>query len=288
MSNAHTESVEDRQALLEQEDHMRGMERIGMVVEKITRPVPSVARVTARIAPSDPQAWRRPNLAIRIEVEAAPGQRPVSRIYTVRHFDEARSCIDIDFVIHEDDSPAMRWLKAAGPGTRTWLVGPRPHFLPHYESGRKVAIFADETAIPAVHAILQNWQQPTQGVIHIETADAAAFEELPDVPGVERHLLLRVPGEAAGSKTYLSDAAKALPDPRKWTIWAAGERDIARTLRKHFVEQHGMTREDVRVFGYWRAGVSSSDIDHARLTHYSALRAEGKGLQRLEDIELPV
>ncbi|MGQ3676475.1 siderophore-interacting protein [Xanthobacter sp. TB0139] len=284
MGKTHPESVEDRQSLLEQEDHMRDMERIEMVVEKITRPVPSVARVTARITPTRPGAWRRPNLAIRIEVEAAPGLRPVSRIYTVRHFDEARSCIDIDFVIHEDDSPAMRWLKTAVPGTRTWLVGPRPHFLPHYESGRKVAIFADETAIPAVHAILKHWQQPAQGVIHIETTDPAAFGELPDVPGVERHLLLRAAGEAAGTKPYLSDAAKALPDPQGWTIWAAGERDMARTIRKLFMEQHGMTREDVRVFGYWRAGVSSSDIDRARLNNYSALRAKGQGMERLEDV----
>lgn len=288
MGHPRDESVEDRQGLLVQDDHMGGMERIEMVVTDIVRPFPSVIRVTARIAPSSPQIWQRPNVAVRLEVEAPQGQRPVSRIYTVRSFDAARSLIELDFVMHPDDSPAMRWLAAAHVGQATMLVGPRPHFVPDFECGRKIALFADETAIPAVYAILQQWRAPAQGVVYIETAERAAFDELPDVPGVQKHLLLRQSGEHPGKTTFLMDAALTLPDPQSWCVWAAGERGMARALRTYFTQDHGLNREDVRVFGYWRAGVSSSQIDRVRLGHYSDLRARGDKLERFEDLDLPI
>ncbi|MGQ3673122.1 siderophore-interacting protein [Xanthobacter sp. TB0136] len=287
MGGSRGESVEDRQGLLAQDDHMRDMERIQMEVVSITRPTPTVARVTARIAPTNPDAWCRPNLAMRIEVETPEDARPVSRVYTVRSFDPERSTIEIDFVVHPDDSPAMRWLAQAGPGTKTWFVGPRPHFLPDYECGRKIAIFADETAIPAVYAILNAWEQPARGVVYVETTDRAAFEELPQVPGVENHLFLRGEDEQPGKTPYLLDAAQALPEPGAWSIWAAGEREVARAIRKYF-EGHGLGRDEMRVFGYWRHGVSSSQIDRARLGHYSGIRARGEGLERFEDLDLPV
>src|SRR5690606_12332911 len=86
MNATSKDIVEDSNDRLEQDDHMRGMEHTEMTVEKVERPFPSVARVTARIAPTDPAPWRLPNLAIRIEVEAPEGQRPISRIYTIRSF----------------------------------------------------------------------------------------------------------------------------------------------------------------------------------------------------------
>ncbi len=287
VGDARGERVEDRQGLLTQDDHMRDMERIEMEVERIFRPTPTVARVIARIAPRNPEAWRRANLAMRIEVEQPEGGRPVSRVYTVRSFDPERSSIEIDFVVHPDDSPAMRWLAQARPGTRTWFVGPRPHFLPDYESGRRIAIFADETAIPAVYAILNAWQQPARGVVYIETTDRAAFEELPQVLGVESHLFLRRADEQPGKTSYLLDAAQALPDPASWRVWAAGEREVARAIRAYF-EGHGLGRDEVRVFGYWRNGVSSSQIDRARLGHYADMRTRKEGLERFEDLDLPV
>lgn len=287
MSAERSDQVADRKDLLRQDDHMGAMERLAMTVEHVARPFPSVMRVTARIAPRDPAAWRRPNLAIRLEVETPPSGRPVSRVYTVRAFDEPRSLIEVDFVMHADDSPAMRWLAAARPGTVCHLTGPRPHYLPSHAAGRRVALFADETAIPALYAILRGWPEGAEGALHVETADAAAFDELPAVPGVARHLLLRGAGEAAGTTGRLVEAARGLAAAGGWTAWAAGERQEARAIRALFSEQ-GVAKEDVRSFGYWRRGVSSSEIDRQRLKHYEALREQGDGLRQFEDLDLPV
>jgi NADPH-dependent ferric siderophore reductase len=288
MNATSKDIVEDPNDRLEQDDHMRGMEHTEMTVEKVERPFPSVARVTARIAPTDPAPWRLPNLAIRIEVEAPEGQRPISRIYTIRSFDEARGVVEVDFVMHEDESPAMRWLGQAGKGTVVTLTGPRPHYLPAWEAGRKVAVFADETAIPAVYSLLQNWQAGVEGAVHIETADRAAFEELPQVAGVTLHLWLRAPNEAPGTTGRLVAAAKALPEPDRWTIWAADERQEARAIRRHFTEACGLPKENVRAAGYWRRGVSSSEVDRLRLRHYEDVISRGGGLRDFEDLDVQI
>lgn len=286
MAAPRNESVEDRKNLLAQDDHMGTMERLAMEVVDIARPVPSVVRVTGRIAPTDPAPWRQPNLAVRLEVESPPGQRPVSRVYTIRAFDEARSLVEIDFVVHVDDSPAMRWLNSATVGSTIHLVGPRPHFLPDHDAEGRIALFADETAIPAIHAILSTWQPGSQGDLYVETADPAAFDELPAVEGVERHLLLRGANEAAGTTGRLVEAARALPDPKNRMIWAAGERQEIRAIRSYFSEECGLPKDRVRVFGYWRKGMSSSEIDRIRLQQYEAVRAEGGSLQQMNDLDV--
>ncbi|NPD14011.1 siderophore-interacting protein [Xinfangfangia sp. D13-10-4-6] len=266
---------------------MRGMERIGMEVVSITYPFASVARVTGRIAPQDPAPWSPPNQAVRIAVEEPPGQRPVVRVYTIRAFDPVTSQIEIDFVLHEDDSPAMRWLKAARPGTILPMIGPRQHFIPQPSGDRKAAIFADETAIPAVYAILKAWPQGLIGEAWIETPDPAAFAELPQPEGVTLHLIARPAGVGAGTTQSLLAAAKALPQPQDWTVWAAGERVEMRDLRNHLRSQ-GVTRDAMQVLGYWKKGMSSSDLDRARLAEYEALRAQGLTIEDLGDVDLPV
>ena len=286
MASLNPESVEDPEGLLAQPDHMRDMDRVMLEVVAILCPFPSVARVVGRIDAHDPQAWGAANVAVRIEVETPEGQRPVSRIYTIRSFDPRSGMVEIDFVIHDDDSPAMRWLRAAGPGTRVHMIGPRQHLVPGFAPGKRVAIFADETAIPAVFAILDAWPDGVSGSLWIETSDPAAFEELPRLAGLDYHLIRRA--RPAGTTGALFAAARqAISAPGGWTLWAAGERQEMREFRNHF-RALGLGRDDVRVFGYWKHGSSSSEIDRIRLREYAEIRRRGLRLEDLDDAELPI
>lgn len=286
-SDSHAESVEDRKQILEQDDHMRGMEQIEMTVLRLDQPVPSVTRVVGQIQPVDPTAWVPPNQAVRILVETPEGVRPVMRIYTIRRFDPETCQVEIDFVRHEDDSPAMRWLAAARPGTRVGMIGPRQHFLPPQIAGKRAAIFADETAIPAVYAILAAWPEGGLGDVWVETWDEAAFAELPRPEGVGLHLLLRTVSQPAGTAQRLLAAARAIATPADCTVWAAGERVEMRDLRGHF-QKAGVARDHMQVIGYWKLGLSGSDLDRVRLAEYEALRESGKTLEELDDMDLPV
>jgi NADPH-dependent ferric siderophore reductase len=287
MASTNSESIDDPEDLLAQADHMRDMDHLQLEVIEIRRPFASVARVVGRIDAADPSAWLPANLAVRIEVETPQGQRPVSRIYTVRSFDAASGTVEIDFVVHEDDSPAMRWLAAAAPGTRVDMTGPRQHLVPAHASGRRVAIFADETAIPAVYAILGAWPSGAAGSLWIESAESAAFDELPRIPGLDYRLILRGDQPAGSTGALFSAAREAISDPGGWTLWAAGERQEMRDFRNHF-RALGMARDHVRVFGYWKRGASSSDLDRVRLREYSRIRRQGLRLEDFDDADLPI
>lgn len=286
MANSTPDTVADPENLLSQQDHMRDMVRVALEVVKISRPFASVARLVGRIDAADPAPWLPPNQAIRIEVEPPEGQRPVSRIYTIRSFDAATCLAEIDFVLHDDDSPAMRWLNAARPGTRVGLIGPRQHMIPAHAPGKRAAVLADDTAIPAVHAILKAWPQGAPGSLWIETAEPGAFHELPRLPGIDYHLIHR--GQPAGTTAALLEAARAaIAAPQGWTLWAAGERQEMRDLPSHF-RALGMARDDLRVVGYWKRGASTSDLDRIRLQEYSRIRRLGLRLEDLDDADLPL
>jgi len=265
---------------------MRGMERLEMQVIAVDRPSPLFVRVTGRIAPADPAAWQGPNVAVRIEVEPSATGRAVSRVYTIRRFDAAQSLVEIDFALHPDDSPAMRWLRAAGAGTRVWMTGPRAHFLPNTAGGRPVAIFADDTAIPAVHAILAA-DPGLVGDVWVDTADPAAFAALPEVPGLRCHMLPRPEDRGGARPRLLLEAALALPDAGSRTLWAAGEREEMKAIRAHFAAA-GLGRDDIRVLGYWKQGTSASQIDRLRLEEYRSLRERGEGLKEFREDALPI
>lgn len=277
-----TEQVEDPNGVLSGEDHMRDMERVQMSLCEISRPFPSMIRVTGRIPGAAPAQWTVPNLAVRLEVETPQTGRPISRIYTIRSFDAEAGTVDIDFVLHDDDSPAMRWLDMARPGDTVWLTGPRPHFVPPFTPGKRAALFADDTAIPAVHAILEAWPDGVLGAVWIDGGDRAAMEALPRVAGVERYFMLRDAACPAGTTDRLISAAKALEDPADWTIWAAGEREEMRRLRQHFRAMN-MPREALQVLGYWNRGTSSSELDRRRLAAYEAALAKGLRMEDMMD-----
>jgi len=274
----------DSAKVLKQADHMRDMEATTFTVVSVERPSPSLVRVSGEVNAQNLSVWSAPNLAIRFALPNPDGGKPFSRIYTIRSFDPATAVAVVDFVWHDHPSPAMNWVRAAKPGDVVSLTGPRPHFLPNFDAGKTCLIFADETALPAVYSILQFWREGAKGHIYIETDDKAAFDELPDVEGVERHLLLR--GE--GQRNLLIDAALAHPHAQSCTIWAAGERDDARALRKHFHETCGLGRDDIRIYGYWKRGATNSDIDEKRLSAYEALVAKGGTLEDLDDLDIAI
>ena len=103
---------------------------------------------------------------------------------------------------------------------------------------------------------------------------------------------LCVPGSASDTQAVYDRvqrmaARNAITTPKGWTLWAAGERQEMRDLRSHF-RALGLAREDVRVFGYWKHGASSSEIDRIRLREYAEIRKRGLRLEDLDDAELPI
>jgi NADPH-dependent ferric siderophore reductase len=223
-------------------------------------------------------------------------QRPHIRTYTVRAARPERGEVDVDVVLHgiEDGhaGPAARWAASAVPGDRIVLLGPdRPgrgrmwgvEWAPP-AAARTLLLAGDETAVPAVCAILEGLGEGPRAVtalLEVPTAGDALNLALPAgvtvrwLPreGADRGALL-VPavhaalcelGVASGRPADLEDVdvdAELL-----WEVpegdaaagcyaWLAGEAGVVKQLRRRLVGDLGIPRSAVAFMGYWRQGVA--------------------------------
>lgn len=270
--------IRDTETRLRGEDHDRGLHEVRAVVEAMTRPSMSLIRIGARLVSSaeDPN-WSQPNVAFRIHLGGDYGD--VSRIYTVRDYDGAGG-FTFDVVLHEGASPMMRWTSALNIGDSFELTGPRPHIGIPETTKRKVALFLDETGIPALYSLLRRWPAGIGGKGWIATKDAQAFAELPEVEGLE---LVRVEDETE----VLLSRAKRLDDIAGWGVWGAGERREMRAIRQHFAAL-GLRKQDLAIAGYWRRGISNTEIDKRRKEDYERVVAGGGTLADYDDLAVEV
>src|SRR5690625_2946559 len=109
-------------------------------------------------------------------------ERNPMRTYTVREFRPETLELDIDFAVHANPGPATSWALAAKPGNPVVIIGPnRLHagdtggveWRPS-PSARRLLLAGDETAAPAICAILESLvlrpDQELTAVIEVPTA----------------------------------------------------------------------------------------------------------------------
>ncbi len=222
-------------------------------------------------------------------------QRPVIRTYTVRAVRPERAELDVDVVLLgvEDGhaGPAASWAAAAVPGDRITLLGPdrpgsgRPwgvEWAPP-PAARTLLLAGDETAVPAVCAILESLDDAPRSVTALlevpEAGDAvdvalpaeATLRWLPRDGAARGSLLVPAVHEALRELGLASTPAappEEVGDEQLWEVpdtdaasgcyaWLAGEAGVVRTLRRHLVGDLGVPRGSVAFMGYWRQGVAS-------------------------------
>ncbi|HCA5292581.1 TPA: acinetobactin utilization protein BauF [Acinetobacter baumannii] len=284
MTKIAEKSKQEYGDLLKEKDHLQDMEQLEMTIVSIQTPYPSIVRIQGKINTLQPELWQAPNLAIRLIVSNPPEGQPISRVYTVRSFNPVNTQIEIDFVKHEDLSPAMEWLNSAQVGTKIGLIGPRPRFIPNFTAKKHVVMFADDTAVPALYSILQQWENGVSADIFIESFEKDIASQLPKLEHVKIHSFHKE--HHTSQKGLLLKAAFALEHYENITIWAACESNEARALRQFFLEDQQLNKNDVRIAGYWRDGVSSSELDKLRAQHYQEHIQQGKTLNEYDDLDL--
>lgn len=257
-------------------DHDRGLQALQVQVVAVAQPCASVLRLVVQLPEQAEVApWQRANTAVRIQLGAAFGD--VSRIYTVRSVDTATRQFTLDVVLHEAPGPMLAWVRVLRCGDAFDLTGPRPHLQVPHREGSVALLFADQSAIPALFALLQQWPNGLRAQAWIASDDAFPVNELPTIEGVRVHRL------ATGDAPLLQQARQLHPEPC-CTVWAAGEREEMRALRRHFIETVGLPRTNVAVAGYWKRGETTTETDQRRRRNYERVLARGGGLQDLDDL----
>jgi NADPH-dependent ferric siderophore reductase len=188
-----------------------------------------------------------------LTLEAARGMwsqiRPLTRTYTVSRYSSETCEIDFDFVLHDDAGPASDWAKRARPGDRLIFVGPSPAYQPDPTADWHL-LAGDETALPAIAAILRVLRPGVPARVFVEVEDAAEEQPLPSSADVQVTWLHR---DGTDDLLARAVAAAELP-PGRVDAWLAGERASMVALRQHLLTERGYERSRVRPTTYWRRG----------------------------------
>ncbi|THV39571.1 siderophore-interacting protein [Glycomyces buryatensis] len=213
------------------------------------------------------------------------------RTYTVRGVRRELGEVDIDMVVHEPHgnapAPALRWILDAEVGDELILLGPDARFEGpqggidfHAPEGAELLLGGDETAMPAIAAILERLPITARGKVFIEVPLTTDILDLSAPPEVRVSWLPRdgapwgaflVPQFAAAAAALQSKAeaqpvedidvdAEILWDaPEKLDacesyVWLAAEAGVVKTLRRTVRQELGFPKECGAFMGYWRLG----------------------------------
>lgn len=188
----------------------------------------------------------------RAEVFAVPrDQQPRQRTYTVRGFDVDRLELAIDLVLHDHDGPGATWAASVQPGERIVTVGPSPSYRPNPEA-EPLVLVGDETALPAIAAIVEELPAEARVLTFIEVADVMERQHIDTAADVTWTWLYR-DGVFAGRSRLLVDALRAADLGPRSHVWVAAEAGVVRELREHCETTLGLHRSQVYAVPYWRA-----------------------------------
>lgn len=184
--------------------------------------------------------------------------RPIVRTYTIRRHQPGAADVDIDFMLHGDLGPASRWAANARPGDEVALFGPAADYRPPDDTQWQL-IAGDESALPAIAAIVESLRDYDRAHVLIELADPRDAQEF-DTPADVTISWLHRGHVPAQQSTLLLDAVREIVIPNVPSyFWLAGEASVVTSIRRHLVKERGVERSDVLFTGYWRHGKTEAD-----------------------------
>lgn len=166
-------------------------------------------------------------------LQVDPEVRGAMRTYTVREHRivDGEHELDVDFVMHFDDKgeggPASQWAIKAAPGDTLSVIGPNIGAANCSTAGayggiewrpglaQRVILAGDETAVPAIAAILASLPADITGNAILEVPEPADFQDVQTPSGVEVTWLAR--GERANGELLDAAVRRAVVVPG----WAA-------------------------------------------------------------------
>lgn len=220
-------------------------------------------------------------------------QRNVFRTYTVRRIDPDARELDVDFVVHEHAGPAGAWAASAAVDDELIVVGPDSRSAHssggidwHPGTARRLLLAGDETAAPAICAIIETLDDrcDVDAFIEVPTADdilvhgdtsarvhwlvrderehgAALLGALRAWVQREQELLARAAAPRRQELVDIDVDAELLWDSPldaegEFYAWIAGEAAAVKLARRMLVSECGVDRKRVAFMGYWRLGQS--------------------------------
>ena len=168
----------------------------------------------------------------------AEWHRPV---YTTRKFDAKSGILQFDVFSH-DGGRVSEWCKTLTAGMNVAIMGPGGEWFPE---AKWLALFGDETGLPAIARILESLPDSTEAIATIIVPDTRDIQTLTARDGISVRWLTRDKG------LTLIDALRELtiPDQERF-VWFASERSEVTQAREMLLAR-GLHKSEIRAASYW-------------------------------------
>ncbi|PAT37062.1 siderophore-interacting protein [Vandammella animalimorsus] len=159
---------------------------------------------------------------------------------------------EVDVFLHRSadgaPTPGSRWASALRAGDVIFSQAQYHEHTEHLAQGQCVLI-GDETALPTVAALLEDWRNPQPPVVFCITADALDQPYLADasLPAGARLHRISASGDVAAAVIAELERLPAID-----AVWGALENNDAKAIRQHLRHARGLAGSRNRVKGYWR------------------------------------
>jgi NADPH-dependent ferric siderophore reductase len=179
-----------------------------------------------------------------------PEEAPVRRRYTVRSWDQAACELTLDFVVHGDEGVAGPWAMAATVGDPLVLEGPGGGYRPSPSADWHLLV-GDESAFPAVAASLEALSPDALAVVRL-LCDGPDHElELTSPGRVDLQWLHRT-GASDDAELLLASLRDTYFPRGEVHAFVHGEAEEIRAVRRHLLQDRGLTRAQMSCSPYWR------------------------------------
>jgi len=228
----------------------REPKRRTVTITSVERLTPLMRRITVQSPDLVDFESAAPDDHIKLFLTDAAGETCM-RDYTPRRFDRATATLTIDFALHQS-GPASDWARAARPGDRLAIGGPRGSQIVADDFDWYLLI-GDATALPAIGRRVEELRLhvPVFTIVAIDSeAEQQDFATKADWQPFWAYRDQRA-DDADLVRTIL--ATVTLP-PGDGYVWIAGEAQLARALRHTMLEDRNHPRGWVKAAGYWAKG----------------------------------
>jgi len=195
----------------------------------------------------------------KIFVPLAGGDISGGRAYTVRHYDPLTQTVDVDFFLHGDTGAISAWAARVQEGDRVEISDVHPRSGVAIDpSTEEYLLIGDETALPAIGAILEALPVHARAKVYVQVRDTHEEQPLASPAMLSVHWLHREPAHDMAANTLQGLASTLqIPGPTV-ALWVAGESGEVAAIRSRLKRERSVDAVPMHAVGYWKRG----EADH--------------------------
>ncbi|PYD77889.1 NADPH-dependent ferric siderophore reductase [Komagataeibacter oboediens] len=236
----------ERHDLVRRRLEVRAVERLTPHMIRITLDGPELVGFTS---PS-------PDDHIKIFVPGLDGS-PTRRDYTPRRYDPQNGTLLLDFVNHHG-GPAAAWARAARPGDRLEIGGPRGSQIISGPIDHWLLI-GDETALPAIGRRVEALSVRTSVTTVVAVPGAEDEQVFTTAAHHAAHWVHR-PMERADDGAGILAVLKNLKIPDRTFVWVGAETHVAKAVRQYLLDERRIPAQWIKASGYWVKGQADASV----------------------------